>query len=280
MTRDVARATPSYVEPVHTMGTVVTLDVRATRRPTGLEAAFAAASDRLRAIDETFSTWRHDSWVSRLLRGQVPLDDCPREVADVVRLAERLSDLTGGLFTPYWRADPAQPGADPTGLVKGWAAQQASDVLLAHGCADHVVNAAGDLVVSGSPFADGEGSPPWRVGISDPATPGALAGVVELLPGPGARGAVATSGTAERGRHVVDPRSGTFPGTVASATVLVETGSRHPEAGAVADACATALVAAGEQSADLLAELLRHGVRGFLVHPDGRVTDPGRCRVV
>ena len=276
---DPARAVPSYVELVHTMGTVVTLDVRAAERPAGLAAAFAEAGDRLHEIDETFSTWRQDSWVSRLVHGQVALDDCPREVRDVVRLAGRLSDLTGGLFSPHWQADPARPGADPTGLVKGWAAQQASDILLAHGCVDHVVNAAGDLVLSGAPLAVRDGSP-WRVGISDPVTPGALAGVVELLPGPGTRSAVATSGPAERGRHVVDPRTGTFPGAVVSATVLVETGPRHPQAGAVADACATALVAAGEQAPAVLAELTRHEVRGFLVHADGRLTDPSGCRVV
>ncbi len=278
MTPDLARATPSYVELVHTMGTVVSLDVRTTRRPAGLAAAFAAAADRLNAIDETFSTWRPDSWVSRLLHGRVPLDDCPGEVRDVVRLAAQMTDLTGGLFTAHWRDDRARPGADPTGLVKGWAAQQASDVLLAHGLEDHVVNAAGDLVLSGAPLAVRDGSP-WRVGISDPLTAGALAGVVELLPAPGARAAVATSGTAEQGRHVVDPRTGSFPGAIASATVLVEAGSRHPQAGAVADACATALVAAGEQAAALLAELARNEVRGFLVHADGRVTDPTRCRV-
>jgi hypothetical protein len=28
-----------------------------------------------------------------------------------------------------------------------------------------------------------------------------------------------------------------------------------------------------------LSDLVEHGVRGFLVHADGRVTDPGRCRV-
>jgi thiamine biosynthesis lipoprotein len=247
------------------MGTVVTLDVRADARPEHLATAFAAATDRLDAIDKAFSTWRPDSWVSRLLRQDLSLDDCPREVRDVVRLAERLAERTGGYFTPYWRGDAPFP--DPTGLVKGWAAQQASDVLLAHTLGDHVVNAAGDLVVSGAPRA-GSGSV-WRVGISDPLAPGALAGVVELVPG-AARLAVATSGTAELGRHVVDPYTRDHPGSVASATVLV---GDDPDAGAVADAWATALVAAGEHAATLL-NTLGAKIRGLLVHAGGGVTDP------
>jgi thiamine biosynthesis lipoprotein len=261
------RDTPAYVDRVHVMGTVVVLDVRAATRPADFDTAVEAAADRLAAIDESFSPWLHDSWVSRLLRGDVPVEDCPAEVRLVVETAERLADVTGGYFTPRWRGGT---GPDPTGLVKGWAAQQASDVLLSHGLDHHVVNAAGDLVVSGSPTGVADGTP-WRIGISDPSSPGALAGVVERIPG-AHRWALATSGTAELGRHVADPHTGTFPGSVAAATVVTDART-HREAGAVADACATALVAAGDQAARLLARLPR--VDGFVLHADGRVSDPG-----
>ena len=261
------RGTPAYVDHVHVMGTVVVLDVRAPQRPAALDAAVEAAADRLTAVDEMFSPWIHDSWVSRLLRGVVPLEDCPAEVRHVVSLAELLADRTDGWFTPRWRGTA---GPDPTGLVKGWAAQQASDVLLAHGLDHHVVNAAGDLVVSGSPTGAWDGTP-WRIGVSEPVPGGGLAGVVERTPGPH-RWALATSGTAELGRHVVDPRTGRFPDSVAAATVLTDE-RVHAEAGAVADACATALVAAGDHAPELLALLTR--ADAFVLHADGRVTDPG-----
>jgi hypothetical protein len=45
-----------------------------------------------------------------------------------------------------WRGDGT---VDPTGLVKGWAAGQASHVLLEHGVTNHCVNAAGDLALAG-----------------------------------------------------------------------------------------------------------------------------------
>ncbi len=270
-------AAPAYVDLVHTMGTVVSLDVRAAERPEDLSAAFAEAAEQLHRVDAVFSTWQADSWVSRLVRAELPRADCPAPVQRVVRLAEELADVTGGWFSPYWRpAGPRGAGPDPTGLVKGWAAQVASDVLLAHGLRDHVVNAAGDLVLSGVPAPHlPDEPPPWRVGISDPLRPGALAGVLELAGGAG-RWAVATSGSAEAGRHVRDPHSGTFPDTVASATAVVRVDAPHREAGAWADACATALVAAGAHAGALLADLAGQRVRGFLVHPDGRVTDPGQ----
>jgi FAD:protein FMN transferase len=267
--------TPAYVELVRTMGTVITLDVRAAERPAGLAAAFADAAERLHQADALFSTWQHESWISRLVLGQIPLDDCPRQVRQVVLLAEWLAELTGGYFSPYWRGrTPPDAGPDPTGLVKGWAAQRASDVLLEHGLVNHVVNAAGDLVLAGSPApSTTESHQQWRIGISDPSTARELSGVV-LLPAGRARWAVATSGTAELGCHVVDPHSGTFPGFVASATTIAEVGAPHREAGAVADACATALVAAGDQAATVLRRLAGHHVRGFLVYADGSVADP------
>ena len=46
-------------------------------------------------------------------------------------------------------------------------------------------------------------APSWRIGIEDPRRPGAVARVVTVR-----RGAVATSGAAARGAHVVDPRTG------------------------------------------------------------------------
>jgi len=256
------------------MGTVVSLDVRATERPEALTTAAAAVTERLVHIDEVFSPWRAESWVSRLIAGRVAVDDCPSEVREVIELAVALADLTDGYFSPFWRRTAAAPGPDPTGLVKGWAAQQASDVLLAHGLPDHVVNAAGDLVVSGWPDPQ-DALTLWRVGISDPTTSGRLAGVVELAGGP-RRWAVATSGVAELGLHVVDPHTRSLPSGTASATVVTAVDGSRPQGGAFADACATALVAAGDAAGSLMRGLSSRAADAFLIASDGSVDDPGR----
>ena len=96
-------------------------------------------------------------------------------------------------------------------MVKGWAVERASGLLLAAGFADHAVNAGGDIRLRGSP------SPgrPWRVGIAHPHVRDGLAVVAEL-----GDGAVATSGTAERGAHVIDPHTGRAALELASVTVV------------------------------------------------------------
>jgi len=260
------------VELVATMGTVVSIDVRTPVPPEAFREAAQGVTRRLQGIDEQFSAWRPDSWVSRLISGAVAPEDCPPEVRRVVDLAMDLREITDGYFSPYWRRVPyGDPGPDPTGLVKGWAAQQASDVLLAHGLPDHVVNAAGDVIASGQ-SAPGDSVCTWRVGISDPHRVRELVGVVELDQS-AQRWAVATSGTAELGEHVSDPHTGRFPSSVASATAVTRVTSTR-EGGAVADACATALVAAGDQAPALLERFAVEGVDVFLIGGDGSVSDP------
>lgn len=246
---------------VRTMGTVVSLDARGTARGDDVEAALDAAEAVLHAADAAFSTYRSDSWVSRLARREVRPADLPADVTEVFYLCAVVEQLTDGWFTARWRGDR---GLDPTGLVKGWAARRASQVLSGRGVPDHCVNAAGDVALAGRPDADRE----WQVGIADPRTPQALLGIVAAG---GATGiwAVATSGTGERGAHVLDPRTGRPVTAVLSATVA------GPDA-AVADGLATALVASGAAAPDLLASLRPHGWRGCLLSADGTVVDPDR----
>lgn len=265
------------VELVHTMGTVVSLDVRTPTGPDAFDEAVGAVTRRLQEIERQFSAWRPDSWVSRLISGVVAPVDCPAEVQGVVAIALDLMELTDGYFSPFWRRLPyGDPGPDPTGLVKGWAAQQASNVLRAHGLPDHVVNAAGDVVVSAS-SDPGHPERPWRVGISDPHRAGALAGAVELDQS-ASRWAVATSGTAELGAHVSDPHSGRFPRSVSSATVVVRLDGTDTAA-AVSDACATALVAAGDRAPALLQKLSGCGIEALLIGSDDDVCDPRQLLV-
>ena len=260
------------VELVSTMGTVVSLDVRTPAQPDALTEAVEAVTARLRAIDALFSAWRPDSWVSRLISGVVSPSDCPAEVQQVVAVAMELMESTDGYFSPFWRRLPyGDPGPDPTGLVKGWAAQRASDILVSRGFPDHVVNAAGDIVVSGHP-APTDPALPWRIGISDPHAARALVGVVDLDQ-TASRWAVATSGTAELGAHVCDPHTGRFPRCIASATAVADLDSIS-EGAAVAEACATALVGSGEGAPALLEKLTGLGVEMLLIASDGSVRDP------
>ncbi len=103
------------------MGTVVTIDVYTTDGTAGADLARQLATARaiLQGADAVFSTWQPHSPVSRLRRGEITSAQAPAEVSDVLGQCAIARELSGGWFDPW-----AMPGGlDPTGYVKGWAAQ-------------------------------------------------------------------------------------------------------------------------------------------------------------
>jgi thiamine biosynthesis lipoprotein len=258
MTPGPGRMTGSPAHLVHhleeVMGTIVVIDVYATADGTGGRAAqeisgqVAEAVATLHRADATFSTWRPDSPVSRLRRGEITSAQAPAELAEILDRCAVARDLSGGWFDPW-----AVPGGfDPSGYVKGWAAQNALAAFRfrSAGVGGVLVNAAGDIAGSGG-LGDGA---PFRIGIADPFAPHRLAEIVELT------GAIATSGTYERGEHLIDPRSGRPAARAASASVT------GPDLG-LADALATALAVAGEQGLALIDGL--DGYEALVINPDG-----------
>lgn len=250
----VARRDSRRVEPV--MGTMVTIDVRAGD-PGRVVPAVEGAVAWLHRVDAHLSTYRPDSAISRLWRGELVVADGPPELAEALTLARACERRTGGAFALAWRGG-GRP--DPTGVVKGWAAEHASRLLAGAGLADHCVNAAGDVRLRGRP---GPGRP-WAVGIDHPHRRGQLLAVVE-----GTELAVATSGTAQQGAHIIDPRTGRPATALASATVV------GPDLG-LADGFATAAVSRGWDALELLEGLDRDGWASLVVGTDGRVwSSPG-----
>ncbi|MER6147074.1 FAD:protein FMN transferase [Streptomyces hirsutus] len=178
------------------MGTVFSFDVRGGQ-PAAVQAALDDAAAGLRRVDEVFSTYRDDSQISRLARGELTVAECDPEVAEVLELAAEAERVSDGWFSTRYRGR-----LDPTGIVKGWATERAARRLAEAGAVGVSLNGGGDVQLLGTPGA----GRPWRVGVSDPLRPGGLAAVVSAA---GADElAVATSGTAERGDHIVDPRTG------------------------------------------------------------------------
>ena len=69
------------------MGMPISLALRGTHlRDERAEGAWQAALAELRWVDAVFSTWRADSQVSRLGRGELTLGECDPAVAEVMRL--------------------------------------------------------------------------------------------------------------------------------------------------------------------------------------------------
>ncbi|MHC3471980.1 FAD:protein FMN transferase [Streptomyces sp. 7R007] len=179
------------------MGTVFSIDVRGGE-PAAVQAALTEVVAQLHHADRVFTTYRDDSQLSRLARGELTVGECGPEVAEVLELGAEAERVSDGWFSMRY-----QGRLDPTGIVKGWAAERAARRLAAvPGVLGVSLNGGGDVQLLGTPGPQR----PWRVGVSDPLRPGGLAAVVS------AAGtdelAVATSGTAERGAHIVDPRTG------------------------------------------------------------------------
>lgn len=206
-------------EPV--MGTFVSVDVRGTvERPAVVDAALTW----LHEVDARFSTYREDSEISLLDRGELRLAEAHPDVQWVLDRCLELRRETGGAFDVR-----AAGRLDPSALVKGWAVQRAADRIEGAGITDFCISCGGDLVVRGGALP----LDTWRVGIQHPEDPDAVAVTVE-----GRRLAVATSGQYARGEHIAVPRSGEAPRGVRSVTVT------GPDLG-TADAYATAAFALG-----------------------------------
>ncbi|MFJ4787079.1 FAD:protein FMN transferase [Streptomyces sp. NPDC088794] len=260
-----------YVHVEHVMGTVVSLDLRDCD-PKEAAAGVASVVRWLHEVDALFSTYKPDSAVSRIDRGELPPENAGAEVTWVLNRCAELRRATDGYFDAW-----AAGRLDPSALVKGWSVQRAADALVARGLTDFCLTAGGDVVSRGSRGVrggrggeggrgsrDSEGAQkirqdglPWRIGIQHPTDRGALAAVVHA-----GDLAVATSGAYERGEHIIDPHTAAAPTGLLSVTVC------GPDLG-TADAYATAAFAMGRRAADWTLAL--DGYEAMTVTDDERV---------
>lgn len=254
-----SRVTAPARRVTHVMGMPISLALRGRHTCDHLaESAWVRVVASLREVDLIFSTYRPDSCISRLGRGEIQLADCPPEVPEVFALGAAAEDASHGAFSVHLPAIGGGTLLDPSGVVKGWAVQRAARILEELDDTDYCLSAGGDMTCR-TARSDTD---PWRIGIEDPHDPARLIAVVPLR-----GGAVATSGTAHRGGHLVDARTGLAPASVASVTVV---------AGSLtwADIDATAAFALGPDAADWLST--RPGRSGLVVWKDGSTTVIGR----
>ena len=237
------------------MGTAIRIELAHGDARSALPDVFAW----FREVDTRFSLYQPHSEMSRLARGEVRISDVHPDICTVLELCEDVRVSSGGVFdVKRHRPDGL---LDPTGLVKGWSVDRAGMMLLAAGTDDWSINAGGDILTHGHPGPGRE----WRIGIQHPRRRDAIAFVIG-----GADLAVATSGTYERGEHIIDPRGPAVPHPILSVTVV------GPDL-ALADAYATAAFLMGDQAARWLASL--PGYEGCVITADDRViSTPGMDR--
>ena len=156
--------------------------------------AIDAVYDDFGLLDRTFSPFIRESAVSRINRGELRSEDAGQLVNQAIDLCRLYEQATDGYFSAW-----IDGRFDPSGLIKGWAIDRACSILDNNWYHDYFVDAGGDVQTRGR---NAEGKP-WRIGIRHPVERDKVARVVL------ARGlAVATSGTYEKGEHILDPHNG------------------------------------------------------------------------
>lgn len=187
-------------------------------------------------------------------RGRIPTSE---EVLEVKRLigVDRIELLGHGRVKM-----PADMKIDLGGNVAGFAADEAASILRVVGFKDFMINAGGEIYVSGQAC---EGRP-WRLAVDDPENRGRWADIVELKD----RG-VSTSGSYEkyveingqRWPHIINPLTGYPERGVVSATVIA------PYA-VDADVLSTALCILGPRTGFPMIEALGSGYAAMIMMED------------
>jgi thiamine biosynthesis lipoprotein len=264
---------PAFFRVEQIMGMPIVIDVRdADLDPAALDRAF----DWFRFVDVLFSTYKADSEISRLNRGELRREDVHPEVRAVLARCEELREETAGSFDIRAPALAAESSTSPGQAPEGTITRPQSPVR----CHDTAVSGRGH---SRRPES-GERALAVTTEAVDPS--GLVKGwsvgrAAQILEAAGARNycinaggdivtrgcpfpalywrigiqhplqrdqlagvvavrdrAIATSGAYERGDHIVDPHTSRPPADVLSVTIV------GPDL-ATADAYATAAFAMG-----------------------------------
>ncbi len=228
------------------MGMPITVEIMdSTASQNDLDSVF----DYFTAIDDRFSTYKDNSEITKINRGELSTTQYSEDMKTILALSEQTKQETHSYF------DIQHNGTyDPSGIVKGWAIHNATKLLKEQGFQNFYIDAGGDIQVTGKKHGN-----LWRVGIRNPFNRNEYVKVLVLSD----RG-VATSGTAIRGQHIYDPFQHDTPLTdISSLTVI---GPDIYEA----DRFATAAFAMGRKGIHFIEALT--GFEGYMIDMHARAT--------
>ena len=188
-------------------------------------------------IDQKFSTYKENSEISQINRGEIKEKDFSTDMKKILSLSETTKKETDGFF------DINNNGLlDPSGIVKGYAIYEGAKILKNKGYKNIYVEIAGDIQV----FGKDEKGQDWKIGIQNPFNANEIIKVVRL-----SDKGIATSGNYIRGSHIYSPKKNTISGDITSFTVI---GPNIYEA----DRFATSAFAMGEAGINFI-----RGLKGF-----------------
>jgi thiamine biosynthesis lipoprotein len=230
------------IKEEHIMGMPILIDVQdAIVKENDIDDIFGYFHD----VDKRFSTYKKDSEISKINRGEIEEKDFSKEMKEVFRLSEKTKKETEGYFEIR-----KENTIDPSGLVKGWSIYNAAKQLEEKGYKEFYIDAGGDIQAVGKD---------WRIGIRNPFIPEEIVKVITIRD----KG-VATSGIYNRGQHIYNPYNKETPITeIVSLTVI---GPNVYEA----DRFATAAFAMGKKGILFIERL--SGLEGYMIDAQGNAT--------
>lgn len=200
-------------------------------------------------IDDTFSTYKSTSEISKINNGLLLKKEYSKDMQIVFELSEQTRIETQGYFNIRHKGK-----YDPSGIVKGWAIYQASILLKKRGLKHFYVEAGGDIQVSGKNTENKN----WTVGIRNPFNRREIVKKLSL-----STEGIATSGTYIRGQHIYNPHNDNNLTEIVSLTVI---GPNIYEA----DRFATAAFAMGRKGIAFIEKL--PGLEGYMIDNTGIAT--------
>lgn len=203
-----------------------------------------------RSVDERFSTFKNSSEITKINLGLIKKDSYSPEMKEILALCYQTKIETNGYF------DISHRGIiDPSGIVKGWSIQKASELLNKFGILNFYIEAGGDIQVSGK----NQSGNVWKIGIRNPFNRVENIKILHI----GNKG-IATSGTYIRGQHIYNPKLPNKKRTdIVSLTVI---GPNVYEA----DRFATAAFAMGFNGIRFIEQL--NGFEAYLIDKKGLAT--------
>lgn len=229
------------------MGMPITVEIVGAQNATTINAVF----DYLNQVDARFSTYKDNSEISAFNRGEVLPANLSAEMKDVLRLSAITRDQSKGFF----EIRKVDGTLDPSGIVKGWAINNAAKIIRGQGHDDYFIEAGGDVQSGG---LNEEGCE-WRIGIRSPFHSNEIIKVVT----PRGQG-MATSGTYVRGQHIYNPHE-----PAKAIEDIISLSVIGPDI-LEADRFATAAFAMGGQGIYFIENL--PGFEGYMVNAQGIAT--------
>ncbi len=226
------------------MGMPITINIADKVSSKYLKSCF----DYFESVDKRFSPYKAGSEVS-MINKKIANLKLSQEMKEVLKLAEATKQQTEGYF------DIEHNGQiDPSGLVKGWAINNAASLLLNAGIKNFCIEAGGDIQVHGK-SNDG----PWLIGIKNPFNQQEIVKTIKLN-----NQGVATSGTYIRGQHIYNPHNPKDKLTIVKSLTVIAKNIFE------ADRFATAAYAMGVKGIEFINKTF--GLEGYMITEDGLAT--------